>query len=151
MILSVALLIRASYVKKTVLVAQGVKTIYVFKLSLSIGDEQISAGSCAMNDVNYSATNDSNTPENSAQLSDISLPCRSTSFKCKSAFIPPRCRNSSLYTDCISIWRIDRHPSRKKAWRYGPKWPIIAWDGEKTPPKRHRAHRESGALWAGLK
>lgn len=57
---------------------------------------QSAAGSRALNDVNYPATNDSNTPENRPPLSDIPLPCRSHSFKCKSAFISPRCRNSSL-------------------------------------------------------
>lgn len=63
-----------------------------------------SAGSTPLNDVNYPPTNDSNTPENSSELSDIPLPCRSSSFKCKSAFISPRHRNSSLHTYCISYW-----------------------------------------------
>lgn len=63
-----------------------------------------SAASSLLNDVNYPATNDSNTPENSSELSDIPLPCRSSSFKCKSAFISPRHRNSSLYAYCISNW-----------------------------------------------
>lgn len=62
------------------------------------------AGSSPLNDVNYPATNDSNTPENSSELSDIALPCRSRSFKCKSAFIFTRHRNSSLYTHSISNW-----------------------------------------------
>lgn len=63
-----------------------------------------SAGSSLLNDVNYLGTNDSNTPENSSELSDIPLPCRSSSFKCKSAFISPRHRNSSLHIYCISNW-----------------------------------------------
>lgn len=63
-----------------------------------------SAGSSALNDVNYPATNDSNTPENSSEPSDTSLPCRSSSFKCKSAFISPRHRNSFLNTNCTSNW-----------------------------------------------
>lgn len=64
-----------------------------------------SAGSSLLNDVNYPATNDSNPPENSSQLSDIPLTCRSSSFKCKSS---PRHRNSSLYTYCISNLQRER-------------------------------------------
>lgn len=65
---------------------------------------QYSAGSSPLTDVNYPETNDSNTPENSPELSDIPLPCRSSSFKCKSAYISPRQRNSSVHTYCISNW-----------------------------------------------
>lgn len=65
------------------------------------------AGSSHMNDVNYPATNDSNTPESSRQRSDIPLLCKSGSFKCKSAFIFPGYRNPSLYSNRISNRQIE--------------------------------------------
>lgn len=61
-------------------------------------------GSDALNDVNYLATNDSNTPERSPEQSDTSLPCRFKPFKCKSTCDSPRRHNSCLSSKCTSNW-----------------------------------------------
>lgn len=61
-------------------------------------------GSDALNDVNYLATNDSNTPERSSEQSDTSLPCRFKPFKCKSTCDSPRRHNSCLSSKCTSNW-----------------------------------------------
>lgn len=98
-----------------------------------------SAGSSPLNDVNYPATNDSNTPENVFEISDIHLPCRSYSFKCKSGFISPRHKNSSLCTHCISNWQRERETYLKKeAWTYGLVANNLPKTEKKAPPERHR-------------